>query len=134
MPWFAHLVALGVVVVILPLIGGGIIALADPLINSMGVSSEHLGVAVFVGVLLLYSPVFTVVGMAAAIPLAWLALRTGRAGWASAALAGALVGFLLYAIPGGAAGAIGAGFGTLFGLVYWIVLRLLGPRAFDLPT
>lgn len=129
-PWHAHVIACLAVVIGLPLAGAGLIFLAGGLIDMPGMPVEQLGVATFVGVMLLYSPVFTAIGMACAIPLAWLALRQGHAGWASAALSGAILGYVLYTLPGGTSGVIGAGFGTLIGLVYWGVLRLSSPAAF----
>ncbi|MQY41144.1 hypothetical protein GG681_00670 [Epibacterium sp. SM1969] len=68
-----------------------------------------------------------------AVPLARLAMRWGRAGWLSAILSGAVVGYVFFAyileleFQGQI---IGTGFGLAYGALFWLGARLAAPEAF----
>ncbi len=68
-----------------------------------------------------------------AVPLARLAMRWGRAGWLSAILSGAVVGYVIFvyllvmetkSLP------VGIGFGMGFAALFWLGARLAAPEAF----
>ena len=82
---------------------------------------------------LVYSPVLSWIGLIAAAPLAVWALRRGRAGWAVACGAGALVGLVVYGVLGGPLVEtliFGGGTGLALGGLYWLSACLFAPDAF----
>jgi hypothetical protein len=76
-----------------------------------------------------------------AFAVVWLALSWGVAGWASSLLIGAATSGLLSLLSGWvfAAETWGAAqaptlLGAIYGMAFWTVLRLIRPRALQLPT
>jgi len=89
--------------------------------------------------------VFSIVGswfyFIVAIPIVSAGLRTGRIGFAPTAIAGAVIGFsvtflIVLLLPLTFVQRFGmalftGGFGIGFSLVFWVLVRLINPRAFD---
>lgn len=92
--------------------------------------------------------VFSIVGswfyFVVAVPVVSVGLRTGRIGFAPTAMAGGAIGFsvtfvVVLLLPIGFGERVGMAlftgcFGVGFSLVFWMLVRLLNPHAFDTTT
>ena len=84
-----------------------------------------------VGMVVIFVPAFSWLGLIISVPLVWLVLRLGCGGWLSFGLGGAASGRLAAAMLGGMAAPVPVGIGVLSGLAFWSILRWLRPIALD---
>ena len=101
--------------------------------NNLPIPVRHLN---GVTSILLYSPIFSWVGLLPAMLLSIWAMRKGWAGWFTAISTGATVGSIaLVAIAGGDLNAFPTGIvvGSGFAAFFWLVARIRYPKAFVYP-
>ena len=119
------------------LLGVAVIAFATGVSALLGMGAPeddaaHPLVALFVtGYILLFSPMFSWLGIILALPAVWLLLRGGAGGWASFALLGAGAGTLAGLLIPGFLTLMASLFGTLAALVFRWVLALRRPEVFS---
>jgi hypothetical protein len=121
-----------------PLLGLALAAAAMGL-GSLTDSMAHGLLALHaIGWILIYSPILSWMGLIPLVPLAWMLLRHGRAGWASIMVAGVVAGMAalvpLSAIGGGSAAGIVLPFGAFSALVLRAILARVAPTAFATAT
>lgn len=106
---------------------GAVMILVGIILAKTSGSSDLPSVFGSVGIILLYSPFFSWIGLLLGVPFAVTALRKGYAGWFVSVGAGALVGAAVFAVAAGFE-QFAVGFGiamgaTLAGL-FWLSIRL----------
>ena len=118
-------------------LGAAMVALGTALSALMGLGAPeddgaHPLVALFVtGYILLFSPMFSWLGIILALPAVWLLLRGGAGGWASFALLGAGAGTLAGLLIPGFLTLMASLFGLLAALAFRWVLALRRPEVFS---
>jgi len=83
------------------------------------------------GMVLVFVPAFSWIGLILSVPVVWAAMRLGLGGWLVFALGGAASGALAGALLGGMAPFVPMGIGVLSALAFHRILRWLCPRGFD---
>ncbi len=83
------------------------------------------------GIVAVFIPGFSWLGLVVSVPLVWLVLRLGLGGWLSFALGGAAVGLLAAAMLGGMAAFAPVGIGVLSALAFRQMLRWLRPAVLN---
>lgn len=93
-------------------------------------ASQALIVLFLLGYVLLFSPVLSWIGLLIALPLVWMLLRFGLAGWLNMASMGAIAGLLAAGAVQGFHPLLPMVFGTLAALGFRAMLRARKPQAF----
>ena len=118
-------------------LGAAVTALATWLSALMGLgrpdeeTAHPLLLLFLTGYILLFSPLFSWLGLVLALPAVWLLLRKGAGGWASFALLGAGAGTLAGLLIPGFLTLMASLFGLLAALAFRWVLALRRPEVFS---
>ena len=113
------------------LIGAGLILSALALKGLIPFLEQIWAVFFAIGLFLFYSPFISPFGLLPGALIAYLALKIGKGGWATALLTGLALGLILGSLDGRPLG-IFLIFGPPFGVLYWHVLRRFSPETFSM--
>jgi hypothetical protein len=84
-----------------------------------------------IGMVVIFVPGFSWLGLIVSVPVVWLMLRLGLGGWLCFAIAGAVAGLLAAAMLGGMAVLAPVGVGMLSALAFRRMLHWLRPAALE---
>ena len=114
------------------LIGGGLILLSLALKGLIPFLEQVWAVIFILGLFLFYSPLVSPFGLLLGALMAYLALKIGKGGWATALFTGLALGLILGSLDGRPLG-IFLIFSPPFGVLYWHFLRRFSPKTFRFP-
>jgi len=124
--------ALGMV--LLPVLLGGLSVMVSSVIGGASGRGAFVRGLEEIGFVLMYSPVASWIGLLIGVPMAFIAMRLGFAGWLIAVVAGLVAGFLITLAQPGMEVFSMVALGGVFGGLFWLSGRLVFRSAFRAPT